>query len=59
MEDIYAQLDEAFDKLWEESGCSSKTTNVKGNLARRALNKTSNDKKAKLAAKAIEPATGE
>ncbi len=59
MEDIYAQLDEAFDKLWEECGCPhSKTTNVKGNLARRALNKASNDKKAKMAKKAIEPAEG-
>ncbi len=24
MEDIYSQLDEAFDKLWEECGCSHK-----------------------------------
>ena len=60
MEDIHTQLDEAFDKLWEECGCPhGKTTNVKGNLARRALNKTSNDKKVKMARKAIEPAKGE
>ena len=60
MEAFHTQLDEAFDKLWEECGCPhSKTTNVKGNVARRALNKTSNDKKAKMAAKAIEPAVGE
>ena len=24
MEDIYSQLDEAFDKLWEECGCPHK-----------------------------------
>jgi hypothetical protein len=59
MEDIYEQLDDAFDKLWEECGCShSKTTNVKGNLARRALNDASNEKKVKMAKKAIEPAEG-
>ena len=59
MEDIHAQLDEAFDKLWEECGCPhAKTTNVKGNLARRALNSASNEKKVKMAKKAIEPAEG-
>jgi hypothetical protein len=59
MEDIYEQLDDAFDKLWEECGCShSKTTNVKGNLARRALNDASNEKKVKMAKKDIEPAEG-
>ena len=59
MEDIYEQLDDAFDKLWEECGCShSKTTNVKGNLARRDLNDASNEKKDKMAKKAIEPAEG-
>ena len=59
MEDLYEQLDDAFDKLWEECGCShSKTTNVKGNLARRALNDASNEKKVKMAKKAIETAEG-
>ena len=60
MEDIYASMDEAFDKLWEECGCShSKTTNVKGNLARRAANVASNETKVKAARKKIEPAVGE
>jgi hypothetical protein len=62
MEDIYAQMDEAFDKLWEECGCphsKDKTTNVKGNLARRALNDASNEKKIKMARKTIEPSKGE
>ena len=59
MEDIYEQLDDAFDKLWEECGCPhSKTTNVKGNLARRALNDASNEKKVKMAKKAVKPAEG-
>ena len=59
MEDIYSQLDEAFDKLWEECGCPhANTTNVKGNKARRALNSASNDKKVKMAQKAIEPVEG-
>ncbi len=61
MEDIYGQLDDAFDKLWEECGCPhKKTTNVKGNLARRARNsEIDNDAKAAKAKKAIEPSTGE
>ena len=58
MEDIYEQLDDAFDKLWEECGCShGNTTNVKGNMARRALNAATNEKKVKLARKAVKPAT--
>ncbi len=59
MEDVYAQMDEAFDKLWEECGCPhSKTSNVKGNLARRAYNNASNETKVKAAKKTIEPAEG-
>lgn len=61
MEDIYSQLDEAFDKLWEECGCPHSpagTTNVKGNKARRALNKASNETKVKMARKVIEPVEG-
>ena len=47
-------MDEAFDKLWEECGCPhSKTTNVKGNLARRAANVASNETKVKAARKKI------
>ena len=76
MDDILTQMDEAFDKLWEECECSKKkhpsvvvmpslenspigTTNVKGNIARRALNSASNDKKVSMAKKAIEPSKGE
>ena len=60
MEDIYAQLDDAFDKLWEECGCPhSNTQNVKGNKKKREFNKLSNDKKADMAKEVIEPATGE
>ena len=60
MEDIYEQLDDAFDKLWEECGCPhSNTTNVKGNLERRKFNKLSNTKKAEQAEKAIKPVEGE
>ena len=81
MEDIYTQMDEAFDRLWEEcSECKSKdhnskdhptvvvmpnanspigTTNVKGNLARRAYNDASNETKIKSARKAVKPATDE
>ena len=59
MEDIYTQMDEAFDKLWEECGCPhSKTTNVKGNLVRRMANDASNETKVKAARKKIEHAVG-
>ena len=62
MKDVYSELDEAFDKLWEECGCphaKDKTTNVKGNKKKREFNKLSNDKKADMAKEVIEPATGE
>ena len=60
MEDIYAQMDEAFDKLWEECGCPhSNTKNVKGNLKKREFNKLSNDKKADMAKEVIAPSKGE
>ena len=60
MDDIYAHMDEAFDRLWEECGCphsKDKTTNVMGNLARRAYNSASNETKIKTARKAVKPAT--
>ena len=60
MEDLYAQMDDAFDRLWEECGCAHKdTTNVEGNLVRRAANAASNETKVKAARKRIEPAVGE
>ncbi len=58
MEDVYAQMDEAFDKLWEECGCPhSKTTDVKGNIAARVYNKADQDTKVKAAKAAVKPAT--
>ena len=56
MDDILERLDKAFDELFEAESC--KTTNVKGNKARRALNAmTNNDKKADMAAKIVDKAT--
>ena len=68
MDKITEEMFEAFDKLFvDEAACGdcnavalttpAKTTNVAGNLARRAANDMSNDKKAALGKKAVKKST--
>ena len=59
MDQITEDMMDAFDKLFEECGCSGdkNTTNVMGNIVRRAANEMSNDKKAALGKKAVRKST--